>query len=141
MVNPIDKDKVAEFPGLLPYAHNIGSIVVNPEDVGKLKSRALSAMHQQTNQQLMQIQKQVELLAAQANEIKRRVEISEQIYTASISFEPFIGNTYHLYEQEGKYKLMLIGPDEWGKSRKNSLCFIGTVRLLSDHTWEVFPSH
>jgi hypothetical protein len=136
-VNPIDKDKVAENPGLLPYAHNVGSILVNPEDVGKLKSRALSAMQEQTAKQLAQIQKQVELLAMQAIEIKKRVEISEKIYTATMSFEPFVGNIYYLYEQEEIYKLMLIGPDEWGRSKKESLRFIASVKLLSDHTWEV----
>lgn len=136
-INPIDKDKVAENPGLLPYPHNIGSIMVKPEDGGKLKSRALSAMHQQTANQLQQIQKQFELLLEQANEIKKRVEISEKIYTATLSFEPFVGNTYHLYEQEGMFKLMLIGPNEWGRSKKESLHFISSVILLSDHTWQI----
>ncbi|MBA2612148.1 MAG: DUF2452 domain-containing protein [Bacteroidetes bacterium] len=137
MVNPIDKDKVAENPGLIPYPHTIGSIVVKPEDVGKLKSRALSAMHEQTQMQLFQIQKQVELLIDQANEIKKRVDVSEYIYMATISFEPFIGNSYHLYKKNGEYKLMMIGPEEWGRSAPNSLEFVSTVRLLSDHTWEV----
>ena len=136
-VNPIDKDKVAENPGLLPYAHNVGSISVNPEDVGKLKSRALSAMQEQTTKQLAQIQKQVELLAQQAIEIKKRIEISEKIYTAKMTFEPFVGNVYYLYEQDEIFKLMLIAPDEWGRSKKESLHFIASVRLLSDHTWEV----
>ncbi|MEO8762595.1 MAG: DUF2452 domain-containing protein [Bacteroidia bacterium] len=136
-INPIDKDKVAENPGLLPYPHNIGSIMVKPEDGGKLKSRALSAMHQQTANQLQQIQKQFELLLEQANEIKKRVEISEKIYTATLSFEPFVGNTYHLYEQEGISKLMLVGPNEWGRSKKESLHFVSSVILLSDHTWQI----
>lgn len=60
--NPIDKDKTAEDPGLIPYPHTIGSIIVKPEDEGKLKSRALSAMREQTNKQLAQIQKQAALL-------------------------------------------------------------------------------
>lgn len=137
MINPIDKDKVAEFPGLLPYPHNIGSIVVKPEDVGKIKSRALSSMYEQTNTQLMQIQKQVEVLALQANEIKKRVEISEKVYQAETSFEPFVGQTYHLYKKEEKYYLMMIGPDEWGNSKKETLEFQGSVKLLSDHTWQL----
>jgi len=137
MINPIDKDKVAENPGLLTYAHNIGSIVVKPEDVGKLKSRALSAMHEQTNKQLQQLQRQAELIAQQANELKKRVEISEKIYTAELSFEPFIGHTYFLYEKSGKYQLMMIAPDEWGKKKPELLEFISAVKLLSDHTWEI----
>lgn len=136
-LNPIDKDKVSENPGLLPYPHHIGSIAVRPEDIGKLKSRALSAMMQQTNKQLLQLQKQAELIAQEAIEIKRRVEVSEKIYTASFSFEPFIGGEYYLYEQEGIYKLMMIGPNEWGRSKKDNLIFITKVILLSDHTWEV----
>lgn len=137
MKNPIDKDKVAENPGLLPYPHTIGSIVVKPEDRGKIKSRALSAMQEQTTVQLRQIQRQVETLLQQANSIRNRVEISEKIYQAEMSFEPLIGSVYHLYESEGLYKLMLVGPQEWGPSKKETLHYVSTVKLLSDHTWEV----
>jgi len=137
MINPIDKDKVAENPGLISYPHTIGSVVIKPEDMGKLKSRALSAMREQTDMHLLQIQKQVELLISQANEIQKRIVISEKIYTAVISFEPFIGHPYHLYKKEDQYRLMMIAPDEWGRSKTGSLEYINTVRLLSDHTWEI----
>lgn len=136
-INPIDKDKVAENPGLLPYPHNIGSIAVKPEDVGKIKSRALSSMYEQTDAQLMQIQKQLELLVKQANEIKARKEISEKIYQAKMSFEPFVGQIYHLYKKEDEYSLMMIAPNEWGRSKNEKLEFISSVKLLSDHTWVV----
>jgi hypothetical protein len=135
--NPIDKDKVAENPGLIAYPHTIGSIMIKPEDEGKLKSRALSAMREQTNMQLKQIQKQVQLLMEQANQIKHRIEISEKIYQADMSFEPFVGHTYHLYQKQDVYRLMMIGPDEWGKSKPSDLEYISSARLLADHTWEV----
>lgn len=141
MKNPIDQDKVAELPGLMAYPHTIGSIVIKPEDQGKLKSRALSAMREQTTTQLKQIQKQVELLMQQAQEIKERIEVSEKIYEAEMSFEPFVGKTYHLYKLDNKYKLMMVGPEEWGRSKKDNLNFINTVRLLSDHTWEIVKSN
>ncbi len=139
MINPIDKDKTAEHPGLIAYPHNVGSIMIKPDDVGKLKSRALSSMYEQTNSQLNQIQKQVELMMLQATEIKNRIAVSEKIYTAKLSFEPFVGNTYHLYEKEDNYLLMMIAPNEWGRSKNNNLKFIDSVRLLSDHTWEIVP--
>ncbi len=135
MINPIDKDKVAENPGLLPYPHTIGSFVVRPEDVGKLKSRALSSMYEQTNSHLLQIQKQVELLARQASEIQNRIQISEIVYQAKISFEPFVGQTYHLYKKNNVHFLMMVGPNEWGRSKNIDLEFISSVKLLSDHTW------
>ena len=140
MINPIDIDKVAENPSLLPYPHHVGSSMVKPDDVGKLKSRALSAMYEQTDTQLRQIQKQVELMLIQANEIKNRIAISEKIYTAKISFEPFVGAIYHLYKKEDDYLLMMISPDEWGRSKNNSLKFIDSVKLLSDHTWEIIST-
>lgn len=139
-VNPIDKDKVAENPGLIEYPHTIGSIVIKPEDQGKLKSRALSAMREQTGKQLAQIQKQAALLAKQAQELQKRVEISEKIYLAELSFEPFVGHIYHLYNKQGLFKLYLIGPDEWGKTKPENIEFISSVKLLSDHTWEVLNS-
>ena len=139
MINPIDKDKTAENPGLIEYPHNVGSIMVKPDDVGKLKTRALSSMYEQTDYQLAQIQKQVELMLAQANDIKTRIAISEKIYTAKLSFEPFVGNIYHLYKKEDQYLLLLVGPKEWGKSKNNNLEFLESVKLLSDHTWEIIP--
>lgn len=137
MINPIDVDKVAENPGLISYPHHIGSIAFKPEDIGKLKTRAFSAMREQTEMHLLQIQKQVSLLLDQANEIKKRIEVSEKIYSATISFEPFVGNTYHLYKRDNLHKLMLIGPDEWGTSRPLDLEYVCTAKLLSDHTWQV----
>lgn len=138
MENPIDKDKVAEQPGLIAYPHNVGSLMIKPEDEGKLKSRAMSAMREQTNMQLKQIQKQVQLLMEQAGQIQRRVEVSEKIYQADMSFEPFVGHTYYLYKKEDQYRLMMIGPDEWGKSKPVDLEYVSSARLLADHTWDIF---
>jgi hypothetical protein len=135
-VNPIDKDKVAENPGLLPYPHHVGGIVIKPEDTGKIKSRALTAMREQTTIQMNQIQKQVELLMQQANDLKQRIEISEKIYLADLAFEPIIGQVYHLYLKESVYKLLLIGPDDWGKL-PSTLEYVGTVKMLGDHTWDI----
>lgn len=135
--NPVDKDKTADTPSILPYPHHIGSIVIKPEDIGKIKSRALSAMEQQTNFQLQQIQQQLELLMEQARAINERREISLKIYAALVGFEPLIGHTYHLYKKSDQFLLLLVGPNEWGRSKNNSLEFISSVKLLSDHTWEI----
>lgn len=135
-INPIDKDKVAENPSILPYAHHVGSAIIKPIDKGKTKGLALSAMYDQTDMQLDQIREQVELLIQQANHIHKRVDISEKIYQANMSFKPIIGNTYHLYERKnGEYTLSLIAPNEWGRSKP--MTFLASVKLLPDHTWEI----
>ena len=135
-INPIDKDKIAENPHMLPYAHTVGGAEIKPVDKGKVKGRAMSAMYEQTNMDLDQIRQQMELLARQAKAIHDRVQISELIYTAEINFEPFIGQTYFLYERHnGKFVLSLVGPKEWGD--EPPFGYVATMVLLSDHTWDV----
>lgn len=135
-VNPIDKDKIAENPHLLPYAHTVGGAVIKPEDKGRIKGRAVSAMYEQTDMQLNQLRKQFELLATQAKQIQDRVTISERIYGADMPFEPLIGFTYHLYQRSnGKDVLSMVAPNEWGTNPPYK--FLATVRLLGDHTWDI----
>ncbi len=135
-INPIDKDKVAENPAFLPYAHTVGGALIKPIDKGRVKGLAVSSMYEQTEMQMDQIRKQVELLVQQAETIRKRVEISEKIYLAEMNIKPLIGHTYHLYlKKNGTNVLSMIGPNEWGKSCPYT--FEATVKLLSDHTWEV----
>jgi len=47
--NPIDKDKIAENPHLLPYAHTVGGVVIRPMDRGRTKGLAVQAMYLSTN--------------------------------------------------------------------------------------------
>lgn len=139
--NPIDPDKVAENPHSLTYGHHVGSAVIRPEDVGKQKGRALTAMEYQTDQQLGQLYEQMQLLADQAKKINQRKAISERIYQATFRFEPIINHVYYLYQDEdGVAILSIIAPTEWGRSRKNNYTYLATVKLLADHTWEILDS-
>jgi len=137
--NPIDADKVTENPHSLEYGHHVGSAVIKPEDKGKIKGRALSAMEFQTDQQLSQIYEQMQLLANQAKKINKRKEISERIYKAEFRFEPIINHVYYLYEKENQIQVLsIIGPDQWGRSKyKSDYRYLATVKLLADHTWEI----
>jgi len=136
-VNPIDPEKVAENPGLLPYAHHVGSGIIRPDDMGKVKSNALLAMEQQTNMQLKQIEEQIKLLYNQAKDISDRTNISVWIYQSDFGFDPLVGHTYHLYQKaNGKHFLSMVGPNEWGRSKADRE-YVATVRLLADHTWDI----
>lgn len=137
VINPIDQDKVAENPALLPYAHTVGGAVIKPIDKGKVKGRAMMAMQEQTDMQMDQIKQQIQLLAEQAQAIQKRVEISQKIYEAAVGFEPLISHIYHLYEKEdGTWLLSMVSPQEWGASIPFS-AFLGSVKLLADHTWDL----
>lgn len=131
------KLNAADLPGLVEYATNASSALINPVDEGKIKSRALRAMHQQTAKQMDQLLEQMQPLIEQAAKLKKRVEVSEIIYNAKMSFEPMIGQIYHLYlKKDETHLLSIIGPTEWGNDMPYKEC-IASVELLADHTWDV----
>ncbi len=134
--NPINKDKITETPSLLPYAHSVGGAIIKPIDKGRAKGNAMTAMYQQTGNQLNQIKEQVETLIRQAQEIHDRITISEKIYKADMGFKPTVNQVYHLYERnDGSHILSLVAPGEWGRSKP--FYFLATVLMLADSTWEI----
>jgi hypothetical protein len=120
---------------VLPYASSVGSVAIRPNEEGAIKHKALLAMEQQTDMQLDQIREQIELLARQAQELRKRKELSLMIYEAKMSFTPIIGQTYYLYEKkDGTHLLSLVNPKEWGGTGPFKQ-FVSGVKLLADHTW------
>jgi len=131
------KTQVSSLPSMLDYAHGRSSALIKPEDEGKIKSRALRAMEEQTGREFNQILKQMKPLVEQMEKLKKRVYISESIYTAYIPFEPAIGTIYYLYKKsDGSSILSIVSPEEWGRSMPYE-SFEGKVKLLADHTWDV----
>lgn len=121
---------------VLPYSAAVSGALIRPTEEGMIKHKALTAMEEQTNMQLDQIRKQIELLALQAHEIQQRKELSMMIYKANLSFKPNIGQTYYLYQKKDEnYILSLVSPKEWGDGGPFKK-FIAKVQLLADHTWK-----
>jgi Protein of unknown function (DUF2452) len=120
---------------VLPYSASVAGAVIRANEEGIIKHKALTAMEEQTNMQLNQIRKQIELLALQAQEIQKRKDLSLMIYNARLSFKPNIGQVYYLYEKnDGDHLLSLVSPKEWGGSGPFKK-FVAGVKLLADHTW------
>jgi hypothetical protein len=135
--NPIDADKIAENPGFLPYSHTISGPVIKPLDQGRAKGNAVKAMLEQTDMQLNQIYKQIELLAQQARAIQERKVISSLIYTIEIKFKPLIGVEYYLYQRkDDSYVLSMVGFEDWGNSFPFKT-YTAKVKLLADSTWDL----
>lgn len=121
---------------VIPYATSVTGAIIKPTSEGVIRHKALTAMEEQTNMQLEQIRKQIELLAIQAQEIQMRKELSMIIYNAKLSFVPVIGQTYFLYEKKDTtHTLSLISPKEYGGGAGPYKSFVAPVKLLADHTW------
>lgn len=87
--------------------------------------------------QLAQIYDQMQLLAEQAKKNKWAqkdfrvyLHCRNSLWTVYKSYIPFIP------KRNWCFSLSLVGPKQWGKSGAN-LEFVGTVKLLADHTWDI----
>ena len=110
---------------LLPYATNIGAPLIKVDDVVSWKSRGISTVNKEFENKFNELKIQYQNLI---NEF----EWNELVYSAKFSFEPVIGEIYHLYVgDDGINFLSLISPQEWNKEH------IGTFRLNSDKKWIV----
>ncbi len=121
---------------VMPYSTSVSGAVIKPTEEGVIRHKALTAMEEQTNMQLNQIRKQIELLAIQAQEIQMRKELSIVIYNAKLGFIPVIGHIYYLYQKaDDTHTLSLISSNEYGGGGGPYKKFIASVKLLADHTW------
>lgn len=124
---------------LSPIPLSVGSPVIRVEDKGKLKANAVEAMHHYASQEIALLKRQADLIMEQVREIENKLKISEKIYESDFRFQPVIGQMYHLYEKEDHFKLSLIAPGEWGRSKSMGK-HIASVKLLGDHSWELIQS-
>lgn len=121
---------------LSPIPLSVSSPAIKPVDKWKVKANAVEAMHHYATQEIAMLKKQADLIMEQVRDIEARLKVSEKIYDSDFRFQPVVGQVYHLYEQEDHYRLSLIGPTEWGRS-KNMGKHVASVKLLGDHSWEV----
>jgi hypothetical protein len=138
--NFLDEDGSYIGPAnLSPIPLTLGSPAIQPLDKGKVKANAVEAMHHYATQEIGMLKKQADLIMEQVREIEARLRVSEKIYESDFRFQPVIGQLYHLYEQDDHYRLSLIGPQEWGRSKSMGK-HIASVKLLGDHSWEVLKT-
>jgi len=125
---------------LAPIPLSIGSPLIKPEDKNQIKATAVLAMNHYAEQEIKMLKKQADLIIQQVREIENRLVVSEKIYQSDMRFTPVIGQIYHLYEKEDHYKLSLIGPDEWGRTKSIGK-YVASVKLLGDHSWDLIKKN
>jgi Protein of unknown function (DUF2452) len=108
---------------LLPYATNVGAPVIKVDDLVAWKARGIHNVNKELEQKFNE-------LRAQYQNLIEEYQNNDLVYNAKFSFEPVIGETYHLYlGNDGRPFLSLISPQEWDKE------FLGTFSLNSDKKW------
>lgn len=108
---------------ILPYGTNVSAPAIILDDVGAFKERGVTKVQKTFNAKYKE-------LVDDYNELLDSVKLNNLIYNSNYSFEPVIGEIYHLYERNnGQCFLSLIGPKEWNMKH------ITSVRLNSEHKW------
>ena len=79
----------------------------------------------------------VVVLQKQAEQIKRRLDITDMVHAAEYKFQLFHGKTYWLAFDSKIQKNILIpmGPNDWTTGVPDSYEYITQVQYLGDHTW------
>ena len=108
---------------LLPYATNVGAPAIVKEDINGWKQRGVNRVNHQ-------LKAKFEELRAEYQQMIEELQWNELVYSSKFSFEPVIGEEYHLYiGDDGNVFLSLIEPNQWKRE-----C-IGSFRLNSEQKW------
>lgn len=108
---------------LLSYSTSVGAPVIKMDDVVSWKSRGINNVNKEFESKFNELKIQYEKLM-------QEFEWNELVYNSKFSFEPVIGEIYHLYaNSDGTNSLSLIAPNEWNKEH------IGTFKLNSERKW------
>ena len=121
--NVVFSDEKGYNASLLPYSTSVGAPVIKVDDLVSWKSRGINNVNKEFEQKFNELKVQYQTLIEE-------FEWNELVYSAKFSFEPVIGEIYHLYRSElGEHFLSIIGPNEWNREH------IGTFKLNSDKKW------
>ena len=123
--NVVFNDDQGYNASLLSYPTNVGAPVIQIDNLVSWKSRGISTVNKQFENKFNE-------LKVQYDNLMKEFENNELVYNANFSFEPVIGETYHLYRGDDGFNfLSLISPAEWNKEH------LGTFQLNSDKKWIV----
>lgn len=110
-------------PNLLPYPHHVAAPKIETVDLTMFNTL-------QAHKVSKSLQKRAEEIASMVQTLQEDYALNLQLYSATRSFEPVLGEVYHLYEKaDGTQFLSLISPREW----KQKYLYSGV--LNSDGTW------
>jgi len=109
---------------LKPYATSVGAPIITPTDTTAWKNRSINKVNHKIKTKYLELKAAYEAMMDE-------FEYNNLILNADFSFEPIIGETYHLYlHKKGNHFLSLIAPEQCNFN------FIGSYMLNADQIWE-----
>jgi hypothetical protein len=79
----------------------------------------------------------VDVLQKQAQDIKKRLDITDMVHAAKYDFQLYHNNVYWLvYDHRKNFtRLAALGPNDWSTAPPQEYEYICPVKWLGDYTW------
>ena len=109
---------------LKPYGTSASSPVIKPLNTATWRNDGVQRVNKQFQSKFEEVRNEYE-------QLMQKFQYNDLVYNAKFSFEPNIGEVYHLYNNsKAEFFLSIITPNQC------NFDFIGSFRLNSDKMWE-----
>jgi hypothetical protein len=121
-----------------PYPTEVGGPKFDLIPVESQKDIMVNAARMHAQQEYDRIMELVAVLQRQADDIKRRLDITDMVRAAKYDFQTYHGQYYWLLYDKHKNctRLSILGPNDWSTGKPVDYDYICRVQWLGDHTWK-----
>ena len=122
---------------ITPYPTEAGGPKFDLIPVTKQKDIMINHARMYAQQEYDRIMELVNVLQKQAEDIKRRLDVTDAVHAAEYQFQVVMGNCYWLVWDKRKDKTLLVfnGPTDWATGAPVDYEYITKVKYMGDHTW------
>jgi hypothetical protein len=122
---------------ITPYATEVGGPAFDLIPVQKQKDIMVNVARMHAEQEYDRIMDLVKVLQKQADDIKRRLYITDAVHAAEYQFQIYHGQTYWLCfdSKINRTRLCHQGPKDWTTGAPEHYSYIAPVKWLGDYTW------
>jgi len=120
-----------------PYATEAGGPKFDLVPVTKQKDIMINHARMYAQQEYDRIMELVAVLEKQAQQIKRRLDVTDAVHAAEYQFQVVMGNCYWVVWDRRKEKTLLVltGPNDWSTGVPLDYEYQMQVKYMGDHTW------
>ena len=120
-----------------PYPTEAGGPKFDLVPVTRQKDLMINHARMYAQQEYDRIMELVTVLEKQAQNIKRRLDVTDAVHAAEYQFQVAMGHCYWLVFDTRKQKMLLVltGPNDWSTGRPETYDYWCRVKYMGDHTW------
>ena len=132
-------DSVVPFfnRNVTPYATESSGPKFDLVPVEKQKDIMLNVARMHAQQEYDRIMELVSVLQRQADELKRRLDVTDMVHAAEYNFQIAHGKTYWLVYDHRKEctRLNMQGPNDWSTGPPKEWEYVCKVKWMGDYSW------